>query len=233
MFKNFYTTISYLFNYKQNTVLTALFALAALWRSIFYQKDNLVNGLAGWFLMAFLMISAFFAGGISYPGDAYSDRYFLFFTFPFVLLAAIGIVNVTSTVQSRSLIGLLFIILVANAFIASHNLDAKAKDLFYYKKIPLLKQMMRVIPGKAYVIEECAALVVAESSMKSIQTMLFLGGDHPKEVVFLKGIYDFTDPRRTVLVENILHTEYHCNPLVARPFKERDLSATPYLCIRK
>lgn len=72
MFRNLYTSISYLFNYKQSTVLTTLAALVAVGQCIFYKKDNLVIGLAGWFLMGFLMISAFCAGGISYPSDAYS-----------------------------------------------------------------------------------------------------------------------------------------------------------------
>src|SRR5208283_2836466 len=56
MFKNLYTSIAYLFNYKQNTPLTAWAALMAIGRSVFYKKDNLVNGCAGWFLMGLLMI---------------------------------------------------------------------------------------------------------------------------------------------------------------------------------
>ncbi len=230
--KNFYTSITYFFNYKQNTPLTAWAAVIAVGRSIFYKKDNLVTGLAGWLLTGLLIVSVFFVGGISYPGQAYSDRYSLFFAFPFVLLAAKGAADVTTIIRSRLLMGLLFIILVVNAYFASHDLDTKAKDGGYYKKTLLLQQMVPVIPDKAYVIEECAALVTAETSMKSIQTMFFLGGDHPKEVVFLKGIYDFTDPHRTILVKNILNTEYRCKPLVATPFKEAYLSATPFLCIR-
>ena len=75
----------------------------AIGRSVFYKKDNLVNGLAGWFLMGLLMISVFCAGGISYPGYAYSDRYILFFIFPFVFLAAKGMVAIKTRGRPRLL----------------------------------------------------------------------------------------------------------------------------------
>lgn len=93
--------------------------------------------------------------------------------------------------------------------------------------------MGRLIPDKAYLIDECAAFVAIKTSMKPLQTALFLDGDHPGEVVFLKGAADFTYPYRTTMVENILNTAYRCRSLAAAPFKEAELSATPLLCAKK
>ena len=118
MFKNFYTSVSYLFNYKQNTFLTVLAVLAAVGRSIFYKNDNLVNRLAGWFLMGFLMFSIFNSGGISYPGHAYSDRYFLILALPFVFLAAKGMVDIPTRRWPRLLGVLFFMMLVVIALFA-------------------------------------------------------------------------------------------------------------------
>lgn len=189
--ENFYISIAYLFKYEQGTLLTALAASVAVLRNIFYKSDNMVTGLAGWFLIGLLTISALYAGGISYPGSAYSDRYILSFSFPFVLLAAKGVTDVTRMAKSRLLtrllMGLFFTALVANASFASQRLDVLAKDGAYYKKTLLLKNMAHVIPNDAYLIEECAALGAAETSMKSIQTTTFLGGGSSREGCFPEG----------------------------------------------
>jgi hypothetical protein len=234
---NFYTSISYLFNDEQNTVLTSVAALAAIGWSIFYKKDILVNGLAGWFLTVFLMFLVFYSGGISYPGHAYSDRYFLFLAFPFVLLAAKGMVDIIRWMGSPFW-GILFLmVLVVNAFFASNHLNNEAKDSFYYQKTLLLKQVFQSVPNEAYILDGDAALITTISSKKSIQMSLFLDGNHPEEVVVLKGmaddLYDSDDPKRMVLVENILNTKYSCKPLTTAPLKEASLSATPFLCVRK
>lgn len=233
MFKNFYTSISYLFDYKQNTLLTTLAASAAVIWNIFHKKDSLVFALAGWFLAGLLIISAFCAGGISYPGAAYSDRYILSFALPFVLLAGRGVVDIVAMGRFRFLSGIFFIILVVNASYTSHNLAAITKEGAYYKKTLLLERVSRIIPDDAYIIEECAALVAAKTPRRSVQTTLFLKGDHPGKVVFLKGIYDLTDAHRTVLVKRILRAEYNCRPLAGSPFQGSGLSAMPLLCTRK
>jgi hypothetical protein len=145
-------------------------------------------------------------------------------------------VDVLAKVGSRLWGGLFFIMLVVNAVFASHHLADAAKNNFFYKKISLLKQMLRSIPPEAYILDESSALVTTVSPKKSIQTDLFLGGDHPEKVIFLQGIpgdlYDPDDPKRMVMLKKVLDTGYRCVPLVATPFKERDLSATPYLCIK-
>jgi hypothetical protein len=228
---NLHTSVQYLFGYEQNTFLTALAALAAIGRSLFYKKDDLVNALALWFLAGLLIISAFYAGGLRYPGEAYSDRYILFFVFPLLLLAAKGVVEIATIFGRRFLWSALFIILTVNAFFASGHLNEMGHRDDYYQKTLLLKKMSDVIPAAAYVIHESAALVTAETPWKSVQTDAFLDGDHPGQVVFLKGVQDLTVPIRTAQVEAVLKHDYLCRPLVTTPFKEAGLSATPLLCI--
>jgi Dolichyl-phosphate-mannose-protein mannosyltransferase len=230
---NIYASLAYLFDGRQNTSLTAYAALFAVVRNIFYQKDKSVYGLAGWFLTGILMVSVFYAGGISEFSQAYSERYLLFFVFPFAFLAGKGMVGLAGSGWSRLLLGFFLIALVANAYTASHKYAVRSHQHGFYKKALLLKKMGRLIPDNAYVIDECAAFVAIETSMKPIQTTLFLDGDHPQDVVFLKGISDFAYPYRTTMVENILKTAYRCKPLAAAPFKEEELSATPLLCARK
>ncbi len=231
--KNILTSIAYLFDLKQNTVLTSIAALFAVLFNILYKKDKLMTVLAVWFFSGFLLISVFFAGGFSTTSQAYSDRYFLFFAFPLVLLAGKGMLEASTRVKSRYTAGLLFIILIGNAYYAAHHYVHRAKFHGFYMKAILLEKMAHLIPDQAYLIDECAAFVAVKTPLKSIQTTLFLNGDHPKEVVFLNGLPDFSYPYRTAMAENILKKEYRCQPLTAVPLKEGDLSATPMLCGRK
>lgn len=235
--KNLCTSISFLFNYKQSTLLTALAALAGVGRGIFYKKDNLVISLAGWLLAGILLNSMFYGGGFSYPGTAYSDRYFLPLAFPFVFLAAKGMVDVLTRFWSRFLSVLFFIILISNAFFASYRLDAQAKNSFFYKETLLLKQMIPFVSNEVYIMDKSAVLVTMISSKKTILTDYFLQGNHPKKVVFLKGIsdviYDYYNTKDKVSADTILNTAYRCKPLTPSPLKEEDLSATPFLCTRK
>jgi len=231
--KNIYTSLVYLFDYKQNTFLTVLAALFIILRSFFYRKDELVTGLAGWFWAGFLVISVFFAGGFSITNQAYSDRYFLFFAFPFVLLAGKGVFEAVILSRSQVLSGVIFIVLIANASYAAHLYVVKSKYHGFYKKAILLEKISHLIPDKAYVIDECAAFIAVKTDLKSIQTTFFLNGDHPREIVFLKGLPDFAYPYRTTMTENVLKTQYICQPLSYAPFREGDLSAWPMLCDKK
>lgn len=237
IFKNLCTSISYLFSYKQSTFLTAWAALAAVGRSIFYKRDNPVIGLAGWLLTGILLNSMFYAGGFSYPGAAYSDRYFLPLALPFVFLAAKGMVDIFTRFWSRLLSVLFFILLLVNASFASNQLVAQAKNAFDYKETLLLKQVLPLVPDEAYMMDRSAVLVTMISSKKTILTDLFLRGHHPEKVVFLKGIsdviYDYYNTKEKVSADNILNTAYRCKPLTGSPLKEADLSATPFLCTRK
>ena len=235
MGKNLFISISYLFQYNQNTVLTSLAALAAVGRSIFYKNDNLVNALAGWLLIGLVAFSLFFSGGITYPGNAYSDRYFLLLAFPFVFLAAKGMVDSLTRAWPFLLGALCLIILLVNAIFASNHLVKEAKDNFHYKKTLLLKQVFRYVPDEAYILDGSAALIMEISTKRSIQVELFLSGDHPRQVVFMKGtdeLYDSDDPKRMALVRDVLVTEYRCKPLIPSPLKEAYLSAKPFLCTR-
>jgi len=234
--ENLFTSIFYLFDYKQNTILTVLAAIVAAGWGVFYKKDNLVIALTGWFLTGFLMFSMFCAGGFSYPGQCYSDRYFLFFAFPFVLLAAKGMADTLTGGYPRLLGTLFFMVLVINAFFASNHLACEAKNDFYNKETLLLRKVFPFIPNDAYIIDKGAVLVTMISTKRSILTDLFVNGFHPKKVVFMKGIYDnFYDPydaKNSVLIIRILDTTYHCKPLFTSLLKEADLSATPLLCER-
>ena len=234
---NIYTSASYLFDHKQNTVLTSLAALVAVGQSIFHKKDNLVNWFAGWFLLGFLMLSAFCAGGLSYPSQAYSDRYFLFLAFPFVFLAAKGMVDIITRPRLSFLGPLFFIVLLVNAFSASYGLTQEARENFHFKKALLLKQVFHLVPDEAYILDECAAFLNTITVKRSIQMDFFVNGDHPKEVVFLRGLsdgfYDSEDPQGVMAVKKILNSEYGCKPLTVSPLKEAYLSVAPYLCLRK
>ena len=233
MLNNFYTTVSYLFSAEQSTVLTILAALIAILQNIFWKKDNWVTILTVYFLGGILFLSAFCAGGIFYLGSGYSDRYILPFAFPFVFLAAKGVINLAATVQSRLLWGAFFVVLGMNSLFSLRHLAVITKNNPYNKKVLLLQRVAQVVPNEAYIIEECAALVTAKTSKRSIQTMLFLRGDNPKKVVFLKGLTDFTDMQRTFLVADILNARYSCSPLVVRPFMNGKLSVQPLLCVQK
>jgi len=241
-FKNFFTSISYLFSYKQNTFLTTLAALIAVGRSIFFKKNNGVNGLAGWFLTGLLMVSLFCAGGLSYPGYAYSDRYILLFAFPFVFLAAQGIVDIKIAVRSRLWEPLFFLLLVISALFASDHLTHQTQNSFFYKKTLLLTRASAFIPDKAFILDKNAVLVTMISSKRSILPDLFLRGDQPQLVVYLTGIYEdsnhnpddkYDDRKSRIMIENILSIKYQCKPLTAAPLKEAGLSTTPVLCTRK
>ncbi len=237
MLNNFYVSASYLFQCKQNTLLTSLLVFYEVGRNMFYKKDNLMTWLAGWFFMGLLMFSVFFSGGISYPGHAYSDRYFLFLAFPFVFLAAKGMVDILTGVWRPILGGLFFIILVVNAVSASNHLNYEARYNFHYQKTLLLKQIYQLVPNEAYILDECAALVTTIGPKKAINTDIFLDGNYPQKLVYLKGIpedlYNSDDPKRMILVNNVLNAFYRCKPLTDLPIKEAYLSATPFLCTRK
>ena len=233
--KNLCTSFFYFIDYKQNTILTTLAALAAVGRSIFYKKDILINKLTWWVMSGILMFSVFCSGGISYPGYAYSDRYFLFLVFPFIFLAAKGMSDSLTRAWSFFWGALYLILLVANAFFASSHLNEAAMNGFHYKKALLLGQAFRFVPDDAYILDDSAAFITTISPKRSIHSEIFWHGDRPEKVVFFQGmsIKDSDDQKRTVMIENILNVGYHCVPLVAAPLKEAYLSTTPYLCTRK
>ncbi|MDE1920692.1 MAG: glycosyltransferase family 39 protein [Candidatus Omnitrophica bacterium] len=235
--RNLQTDIFYLFSNQQNTFLTAVAAAAAVGTGIYYRKGGLTALWAGWLVGGLLIISVFYAGGISYPGHAYSDRYFLPLAFPFVFLAAQGMVGVLTRPGPKFLGTAFFLILIISAFYASKHLTREAKEGFHYQKTLILKQVLPLVPDEAYMLDACSALIATISSKKSIQTELFIHGDHPKEIVFLKGIaddlYNSDEPKNMALVKKILKAEYRCEPLTASPVAEPDLSATPFLCVRK
>lgn len=240
--KNFFTSIAYLVGYKQSTFLTAGAALIAVERSILYKNESRVNWLAGWLLIGLLMISIFCAGGLAYPGWGYSDRYILILAFPLVYLAAQGIVDITTSAQFRLLTVPIFLLLIINALFASNHLMSQTKNLFSYKKTLLLPRASAFIPDEAYIIDKGAVLVTMASSKKTMLPELFLNGDHPEKVVYLKGIYEdlhrnpddkYDDRNSKIMVERTLNTNYNCQPLVLTPLKEADLSTTPVLCTRK
>lgn len=237
LFGNLCTTISYLLDYKHNSLVTVLVAMAAVMQSIFYKKDNLVILFAGWFLIALFILSLFSAGGISYSSGVYSDRYFLFLAFPVVFLAAKGVPGLVSRSGVPFLGMLIFVLLAGNAVYASNNLNEEAKNNFFYRKILLWKQVFPYVPQGAYILDECAATVSAISPHKAIQTEMFLKGDQPRRVVFLQGIpgdlYNPEDPKRMASVRNIFNNKYLCEPLVSRPIQEASLFAMPLLCAHK
>ena len=236
MLKNVYISICYLFNGQESLPLMALSGLVAVLASIFYKKDNLVNGFALWFMMGLLMISVFCGGGISYPGFAYSDRYILSIALPFTFIAGKGMEEITSRCRSPFWGGLFLLVLLINAIFASNDLTVKAKNNFYYQEISLLKQAIQLLPNDAYILNECAALVVTISPKKAIQTEIFLNGDHPRKVIIFEGIpddfYNPEDFKKINLLNSILKAEYSCKPLTASPLKEGGLSATPMLCVK-
>ena len=237
MFDNLRLSAFYLFNSEQSAYLTALAAAFAILRSLFYKRDELVNIAAGWLLLGLLVFSVFNSGGISYPGHAYSDRYFLLLAFPFVFLAARAAVDTVIKIRFPYLGLLLFVMLAGNAYFASRNLTDEANDNFHFKKILLLKTIARYVPYDAYIIDESAATVTAVSVKRSIQTDVFLGGDHPRKVIYLQGIagdlYSSNDPGRMKLLRSILNAKYKCVLMLPAPVKLKDLSATPVLCTLK
>jgi len=237
IFSNLYSSISYLFDYKQDTVLTVIACLFVIARNVIYEKDNVTNWIAGWFLMGFLVLSVFCAGGFTYPGQAYSDRYFLFLAFPFVFLAGKGMAGILKIFRFWIFGVIFFILLFVNALAACHNLNNKANDNYYYKKTLLFKQVFKFIPNDAYFLDECPTLVTAISARKSISTELFFKGNHPQKIVFLKGIpldsYDSNDSKQMDSLNHILNAEYVCKPKSPALIKQGFLSVIPFLCIRK
>ncbi len=230
--KSIHTSILYLFDFKQNAPLITLAALFTVIRNVLRKDGALTRWLVLWFLAGLLIINCS-AGPIAYPGRSYSDRYLLFFVLPYVLLAAQGITELTSRPRLRFLAGLFFVIVVVNAVVASHGLLNMVKSEGYFTKTLLLRKMVAVIPDNAYVIDECADLVAVNTTKRAIQTRFFINGERPQEVVFLKGVSDFSDPARTDLVANILMVEYQCRPLVGSAYNEAELSAVPLYCKRK
>lgn len=162
------------------------------------------------------------------------NRYFLFIAFPFVLLAAKGIVDIISRGWIRFVGVLFFITLIVSALFASHHLTRQAKHNIHYKKALLLDQVIRFVPDEAYIIDESAAFVNLITIKRSIQADLFVGGNHPEKVVFLKGkmndVLNTEDPETIVLVKKTLDTDYRCRPLTVSPLYAGYLSATPFLC---
>jgi Dolichyl-phosphate-mannose-protein mannosyltransferase len=231
MLKNLQISFWYLFNYKQNTVLATLAAVTGL----FYARGKLTAVSGVWLLGGLLIIAVFYAGGLTYPGQAYSDRYFLPLTPAFAFLAAQGTADVLTPPRTLSVIFLA--VLLMSAVWATQHLTHEARDSFYYHKSQVLKRAFPLVPDDAYVLDASAPLIAAISSKKSIQSELFVQGDHPAKVVAFKGaadgFYNADDRRNMALVWKTLDAEYLCRPLTARPIKEAYLSATPFLCSLK
>ncbi|MDE2221955.1 MAG: glycosyltransferase family 39 protein [Candidatus Omnitrophica bacterium] len=235
--KNIFTSLLYLFDPYQNTLLMTLAALVGMTYGLF-KNDLLAQTLSRWFIIALAVLSMFCAGGICYPGQGYSDRYFLPLSIPLIFLAARGVAVFLTMTSSRYFLGGLFgMALVLNAFLASHHLTQEAKDGFHYQKGLILKEVFPYVPNDAYMLDACAAVITTMSSRRAIQTKLFLDGDHPSKIVYLQGIaddlYNSDDPRNMALVKQILHAQYRCRALTASPIREGRLSATPFLCTKK
>lgn len=235
--KNVLTSFSYLLDTRQNIAFATIAVFIVGLQEFFKKNDALTIGLAVWFIAGILLISLFSAGGISYPGHTYSDRYFLFVAVPFVLLAAKGVVVLTSQNRIGFWSVILIFVFVTNAVYASQDLLHKAQSIFFHKKTKLLKQLERVVPDEAYIIDKSAALVTTIIRKRSIQTDVFLSGIHPQNVVFLNGVhidpYDPQDPNKAKLIRDVLEKRYLCQSIVDMPFIEKDLSVMPFLCEHK
>jgi hypothetical protein len=230
---NLRASFSYLFNFKQNTPLTALAAAAAAYRSLFIKRDIWINWFAGFIIGGILVISVFSGGGISYPGHVYSDRYILIFGFPLAYMAARGMVEILAISPRPAVFGaLLFIALVINGFLASRHLVWEARNSVNYKKMLILKRMLQVVPQDAYVLDKSAAFITVISTKKAIHTDFILNGDRPRRVAYLQGIpeYDPVDRKVLSMVESILSTEYQCRPLMPSPLRVENVSGSPLLC---
>ena len=234
--ENLRMSFCYLINERQNLAVATVFVLVSTVRGFNGNGDILSKAFAGWLWGGILLFSVFNSGGISFPGHAYSDRYFLILAFPFVYLAGKGIVDTLTFFRFPFSWLLILCFLLFNGYCASQSLTAYAKNNFHYQKALLLKKIFPLIDDNTYILDESAPFITTISDKKAIQMNYFLKDDHPSKVIYLMGNplgdYAYDDPVMEVELKKVLDKEYLCKLLTGSSVRAQYISAVPYICLR-
>jgi hypothetical protein len=233
--KYFISNLGYLFNPWQANVAASVLFVIGLGRSIFRDRGAFSTTMAAWFAAGFLLISGYYAGGMSNEVSTDSDRFFFLVALPFAFLAARGVQAVLGTVARRAPLltegaGVaLFAMLLGAGVFSSRAVAGITPHRFVHEQLLFLKYSERFIPDDAYVVFEVPAFVTTQTSKKAIAPALFFSQDLPRRVVYWSG---GCATGRTMApdIEKAVQRSYDCRPITVSPSGKKGCALTMSLC---
>jgi len=188
---NFLPNLQYLFSHRFYSLISTIFFLAGS-IYLFSRKRKLWFLLSGWFLLFYLIYSAYFMGRFSLLFTADSDRHFFLSAIPFSILAGYGIYSLLLKAKPRKLL-LIFLILISliiNSFYATKNIISYTFNRDVYKETLFLKEAKNKLPKDLYMLCYNPGYIINITGKKVIRFSNFDSMvDHPQKLILFKGFW--------------------------------------------